>query len=60
MTDWRVGSGIGAVVGALGQVWARRALELRLKVPASQSSAPSIGIDFNPEWLRGGLTPLEP
>jgi hypothetical protein len=26
-------------------------------VAASQSSAPSIGIDFNPEWVRVGLTP---
>jgi hypothetical protein len=31
MTCWRVGSGIGAVVGALGQVSSLRALELRLK-----------------------------
>ena len=27
-------------------------------VATSQSSAPSIGIDFNPEWVRNGLTPV--
>jgi len=27
-------------------------------VVTSQSSAPSIGIDFNPEWVRVGLNPV--
>jgi len=29
-----------------------------LIVATSQSSAPSIGIDFNPEWVRVSLTPV--